>query len=220
MWSRSIHYPTIASPRQPLVPLAKAIRQQSTCPCSALASWPIPREAEAILAAGEADMMGMTRAHIAEPAIIRKLTKGRAEEIRTCIYCNESCFGRQQRVGDITCVYNPRTGRENIWPALTRASERRQSLSSVAVLPGWKQRVLRRDAAIGSNCTSVAMSSVVRCVPWRARRTGRATCGSSNGSPIRSAEQGVEVRLGSELDADAGAGAGTGCGRTRDRGRR
>ncbi len=65
-------------------------------------------------------MIGMTRAHVAEPAIIRKLTTGREDEIRTCIYCNESCFGRQQRVGDISCVYNPRTGREHLWPVLTR----------------------------------------------------------------------------------------------------
>src|SRR5207237_3285056 len=37
------------------------------------------------------------------------------EDIRTCIYCNESCFGRSQLGVPISCVYNPRSGRETDW---------------------------------------------------------------------------------------------------------
>jgi 2,4-dienoyl-CoA reductase-like NADH-dependent reductase (Old Yellow Enzyme family)/thioredoxin reductase len=118
MWSRSIHYPTISSGPKPLVPLAKAMRAALHVPVFCIGKIADPAEADAIVAAGEADMVGMTRAHIAEPAIIRKLMEGRADDIRTCIHGNEGCFARQQRVGDITCVYNPRTGREHTWERL------------------------------------------------------------------------------------------------------
>ncbi|MCC7428088.1 MAG: FAD-dependent oxidoreductase [Alphaproteobacteria bacterium] len=118
MWSRSIHYPTIASPQRPLVPYARAVKKLVDIPVFCIGKIADPREAEAILRAGDADMVGMTRAHISEPAIIRKIMEGRVEDIRTCIHGNEACFSRQQRVGDITCVYNPRTGREYQWEKL------------------------------------------------------------------------------------------------------
>jgi NADPH-dependent 2,4-dienoyl-CoA reductase/sulfur reductase-like enzyme len=73
-------------------------------------------------------MVGMTRAHIAEPAIVRKIMEGRMDDIRTCIHGNEGCFSRQQRVGDITCVYNPRTGREDQWEKLEPVSDYRKVL--------------------------------------------------------------------------------------------
>src|SRR5690606_17287381 len=50
-------------------------------------------EAEAALQAGHADMVGMARAHIAEPAIVRKTIEGRQDEIRPCINCNQGCAG-------------------------------------------------------------------------------------------------------------------------------
>lgn len=118
MWSRSIHYPTIASPERPLVPYARAVKQAVGIPVFCIGKIADPADAEAILRAGDADMVGMTRAHISEPAIIRKLMEGRREDIRRCIHGNEACFSRQQRVGDITCVYNPRTGREHEWEKL------------------------------------------------------------------------------------------------------
>ncbi|MCC6306237.1 MAG: FAD-dependent oxidoreductase [Rhodobacteraceae bacterium] len=128
MRSRAIHYPTMASPPRPLVPYARAIREAVDVPVFCVGKISNPHEAEAILAAGDADLVGMTRAHIAEPAIIRKLTEGRLEDIRTCIHCCEGCFGRQQRVGDITCIYNPRTGREHQWKRLAPTEDFRSVL--------------------------------------------------------------------------------------------
>ena len=128
MRSRPFHYPSIGMPHRPLVHMAKAVRDVVPVPVFCVGKIADPMMAEAILAAGEADMVAMTRAHIADPAIVRKLTAGTPEDIRTCIYCNESCFGRQQRYGDISCVYNPRTGRESIWPPLQPAAARRRVL--------------------------------------------------------------------------------------------
>jgi len=126
MWSRPRHYPEISSPEGPLVHLAKAAKGAVDVPVFCVGKIPDGRMAEAILAAGDADMVAMTRAHIAEPEIVAKLRDGREDDIRICIYCNESCFGRQQRFGDISCVYNPRSGREYAWPALSRAGARKR----------------------------------------------------------------------------------------------
>lgn len=71
-------------------------------------------EAEQILSEGVADLVGMTRAHIADPAIVRKTRDGREAEIRPCIGCNQGCVGMllgpERRMG---CTVNPYIGRES-----------------------------------------------------------------------------------------------------------
>ncbi|CAH1650872.1 oxidoreductase [Chelatococcus asaccharovorans] len=128
MWSRAIHYPTIATPEKRLVPYAKAVKQAIDMPVFCIGKITDPAEAEGILAAGEADMVGMTRAHIAEPAIIRKLMEERHEDIRPCIHANEVCFGRKQRGGNVGCVFNPRTGREDKWERIEPTEDYRRVL--------------------------------------------------------------------------------------------
>lgn len=128
MRSRSFHLPTISVPHGPLVHMARAIRRAVDIPVIAVGKIGDAREAEAILSAGDIDMVSMVRAHIAEPDILRKVKEGREEDIRHCIYCNESCLGRQQRFGDISCVYNPRSGREYIWPPLSPATSSKHVL--------------------------------------------------------------------------------------------
>jgi 2,4-dienoyl-CoA reductase-like NADH-dependent reductase (Old Yellow Enzyme family) len=119
MWSRSIHYPTIYSPNRPLVHLAAAIKEVVDQPIFCIGKIADPKEAEYIVANRLADVVCMTRAHIAEPHIVRKVQEGRLDDIRTCIYCNESCFLRSQKNVPISCVYNPRSGREVEWPQLS-----------------------------------------------------------------------------------------------------
>jgi len=132
MKSRSFHYPVISSPPRPLVGYARAIKDAVDVPVFCVGKISDPAEAEAIVAAGDADLVGMTRAHIAEPSIIRKVMEGRLQDIRTCIHGNEGCFSRQQRVGDMSCVYNPRTGREYQWERL----EPTENYRSVMIIGG------------------------------------------------------------------------------------
>lgn len=72
-------------------------------------------EADAVIAAGEADMVGMARAHIAEPAIVRKTLEGRSEEIRACIACNQGCAGMLEKNMAVRCLVNPQAGVEGTW---------------------------------------------------------------------------------------------------------
>ena len=71
-----------------------------------------PQIAEAVLAAGQADMCGMTRALISDPEMPNKAREGRSEEIRACIACNQACIGHYHMGFGISCIQNPVTGRE------------------------------------------------------------------------------------------------------------
>jgi mycofactocin system FadH/OYE family oxidoreductase 2 len=78
--------------------------------------------AESILAEGKADMVAMTRAHIADPDWVRKVQEGREDEIYHCIRCNQSCLARLFKGMPIGCTVNPVTGRERKWGELPRAA--------------------------------------------------------------------------------------------------
>jgi dimethylglycine catabolism A len=71
-----------------------------------------PAHAERVLAAGQIDVVGMTRALIADPELPRKAREGRLEDIRTCVGANEGCIDRIYQGKPVTCVQNPTAGRE------------------------------------------------------------------------------------------------------------
>jgi 2,4-dienoyl-CoA reductase-like NADH-dependent reductase (Old Yellow Enzyme family)/thioredoxin reductase len=63
------------------------------------------------IAEGKLDMVGMTRAHMADPHIVKKITEGREHEIRPCVGANY-CLDRIYQGGMAHCVHNASTGRE------------------------------------------------------------------------------------------------------------
>ncbi|OLF54767.1 FAD-dependent oxidoreductase [Pseudomonas chlororaphis] len=71
-----------------------------------------PQEAELILARGQADVCGMTRALICDPLMPSKTAAGRAEDVRACIACNQACIGHFHKGLPISCIQHPETGRE------------------------------------------------------------------------------------------------------------
>ena len=76
------------------------------------------------IAAGKLDMVGMTRAHIADPHIGRLLMAGREDEIRPCVGATY-CLDRIYEGNDAVCVHNPATGREATMPhVIARSSGR------------------------------------------------------------------------------------------------
>jgi 2,4-dienoyl-CoA reductase-like NADH-dependent reductase (Old Yellow Enzyme family) len=74
-----------------------------------------PEAAEEVLAAGHADMVSIVRGQIADPHLVAKARAGRADEVRPCISCNQSCWGRRSRDYWISCLVNPSAGREWEW---------------------------------------------------------------------------------------------------------
>jgi N-methyl-L-proline demethylase len=67
------------------------------------------------IASGKLDMVGMTRAHMADPHIVRKILEGREEDIRPCVGATY-CLDRIYQGGAAYCIHNPATGRELTMP--------------------------------------------------------------------------------------------------------
>jgi 2,4-dienoyl-CoA reductase-like NADH-dependent reductase (Old Yellow Enzyme family) len=67
------------------------------------------------IAAGKLDMVGMTRAHMSDPHIVRKIMEGREDDIRPCVGANY-CLDRIYQGGSAYCIHNPATGRELTMP--------------------------------------------------------------------------------------------------------
>jgi 2,4-dienoyl-CoA reductase-like NADH-dependent reductase (Old Yellow Enzyme family)/thioredoxin reductase len=78
------------------------------------------------IVSGKLDMVGLTRAHIADPHIVRKLSAGREDEIRPCVGANY-CLDRIYQGGSAYCIHNAATGRELAMPHdITPAPVRRK----------------------------------------------------------------------------------------------
>jgi 2,4-dienoyl-CoA reductase-like NADH-dependent reductase (Old Yellow Enzyme family)/thioredoxin reductase len=78
------------------------------------------------IASGKLDMVGLTRAHMADPHIVRKIIEGREDDIRPCVGANY-CLDRIYQGGSAYCIHNAATGRELKMPQqITRAPTRRK----------------------------------------------------------------------------------------------
>jgi len=111
-WSQAHHYAPTYVPSGHMRRLARGIRDAVRVPVICVGRVVDPREAEAILDAGDADLVGMTRALIADRDLPEKARRGDFESIRYCVGINEGCLGRLVRGVHITCVQDPRSGRE------------------------------------------------------------------------------------------------------------
>lgn len=78
------------------------------------------------IASGKLDMVGMTRAHMADPHIVAKIMRGEEDRIRPCVGANY-CLDRIYQGGMALCLHNPATGRELEQPhEIARAESRRK----------------------------------------------------------------------------------------------
>ena len=71
-----------------------------------------PAVAERVLAEGAADMVSMARPLLADPEFVRKAAAGRADEINTCIACNQACLDHVFSGRTSSCLVNPRACHE------------------------------------------------------------------------------------------------------------
>jgi len=71
-----------------------------------------PEVAEQTLAAGHADLVSMARPFLADPLFLKKARQNRADEINTCIGCNQACLDHIFQERTASCLVNPRACRE------------------------------------------------------------------------------------------------------------
>ena len=127
--------PPMALPPEPFVHLAAGIKSVSTVPILHAQGIRDISQAERILAAGQVDMVGMTRAHIADPHIMKKVREGREDQIRQCVGANY-CIDRMYTGSDTLCVQNAATSREATMPhVITPNKERKRRVVVVGAGP-------------------------------------------------------------------------------------
>jgi mycofactocin system FadH/OYE family oxidoreductase 2 len=97
------------------IPLAAGMREKLKIPVFCTGRINDPVMAEKVLAAGQADMIGMCRALICDPFLPKKAQEGRLDDIRYCIACNQGCIGRMGINRSLGCVQNPAVGLEKKW---------------------------------------------------------------------------------------------------------
>jgi len=99
----------------PHLDFAGSIRAQVDIPIFHAAKIQDVTTARFAIASGKLDMVGMTRAHMADPHIVRKIMLGREDTIRPCVGGN-FCLDRIYAGGEAYCIHNPATGRELTMP--------------------------------------------------------------------------------------------------------
>ncbi|MAE63927.1 MAG: hypothetical protein CMJ18_06605 [Phycisphaeraceae bacterium] len=114
------HTGTLYAPEAEHLARVGRVRKAIDLPVQHAGSIVTPETAEAALAEGQVDMVGMTKGHFADPHFVSKLRDGRREDIRLCIRCQWCCT--EATVG---CIYNPVTGREKAWATPRPAAVRR-----------------------------------------------------------------------------------------------
>jgi 2,4-dienoyl-CoA reductase-like NADH-dependent reductase (Old Yellow Enzyme family) len=109
-----------------VAPFAAAVKAKVTKPVFVAGRINQPQIAEQVIASGQADLCGMTRAMICDPEMPRKTREGRLEDIRACIGCNQACIGHFQLGVPISCIQHPETGRELRYGARKPTEKRRR----------------------------------------------------------------------------------------------
>ena len=103
--------PIQGMPSAPHLDFAGRIRAEVGMPTLHAARIPDVATARHAVATGQVDMVGMTRAHLTDPHVVRKIKEGREQDIRPCVGANY-CLDRIYQGGAAYCIHNPSTGRE------------------------------------------------------------------------------------------------------------
>ena len=133
--AHAVHLPNMAFPVAPFLPLASAIKREVDIPVFHAQRVTDLATAARAVAEGHVDMVAMTRAHIADPFLVKKLSEGREDDIRQCVGAGY-CIDRIYVGGDALCLQNPATGREATMPHVIARAPVRRKVVVVGAGPG------------------------------------------------------------------------------------
>lgn len=107
--------PPMGTPSSPFLDFAGHVRSIVDIPVMHAARIADVATARYAVREGLLDLVGMTRAQMADPHLVNKIASGQAERIRPCVGAT-FCLDALHRTGDSKCIHNPSTGREGLLP--------------------------------------------------------------------------------------------------------
>jgi 2,4-dienoyl-CoA reductase-like NADH-dependent reductase (Old Yellow Enzyme family) len=184
-----------------VAPFAKAMKAVVSKPVFVAGRINQPQVAEQVIASGQADMCGMTRAMICDPKMPAKAAAGRADDIRACIACNQACIGHFHLGYSISCIQHPESGRELLY-GRRQPAERRKRIMVAGGGPGG----LKAAAVLAERGHEVALYEAMGQLGGQALLAqllpGRAEFGGIVTNLAREAElAGVQVVKNKAVDA-------------------
>jgi len=127
--------PIMGMKSSPHLDFAGAVREATGFPVFHGAKIPDVATARHAIAEGKLDMVGMTRAHMADPHLVRKIMQGKEADIRPCVGANY-CLDRIYQAGDALCIHNAATGRELTMPHDIPKADVRKKVVIIGAGPG------------------------------------------------------------------------------------
>jgi 2,4-dienoyl-CoA reductase-like NADH-dependent reductase (Old Yellow Enzyme family)/thioredoxin reductase len=127
--------PIMGMKSSPHLDFAGSVREATGFPVFHGAKIPDVATARHAIADGKLDMVGMTRAHMADPHLVRKIMQGKEADIRPCVGANY-CLDRIYQAGDALCIHNAATGRELTMPHDIAKADIRKKVVIIGAGPG------------------------------------------------------------------------------------
>ncbi|WP_439110033.1 FAD-dependent oxidoreductase [Lentibacter sp.] len=118
----------------PHLDFAGEVRRATGMPTFHASRIPDVATARHAVASGQLDMVGMTRAHMADPHIVQKIVEGREDDIRPCVGATY-CLDRIYQAGEALCLHNAATGRELSMPHTIAPARARRRVVIVGAGP-------------------------------------------------------------------------------------
>jgi len=118
----------------PHLDFAGQVKKLTGMPTFHAAKIPDVATARHAVEAGLLDMVGMTRAHMADPHVVKKIIEGREDDIRPCVGATY-CLDRIYEAGDALCIHNAATGRELTMPHTIPPAEKKRKVVIVGAGP-------------------------------------------------------------------------------------
>jgi len=196
--------PPAGTPLAPYLPVAAAVRSATDLPILHATRVTDVATARHAVESGAVDLVGMTRAHFADPHLVAKLERGEADRIRTCVGAS-LCINRLHLGLDSVCIQNPATGRETTVPQLVvRSDGPRRRVVVVGGGPGGLEAA-RVAAERGHDVVLFEAQDRLGgqlILMARAAERQREVAGLADWLVDEVARIGVDVRLGVPADVD------------------
>ncbi|OYW33705.1 MAG: N-methylproline demethylase [Rhizobiales bacterium 12-66-7] len=201
--AHAISLPNMSFPVAPFLHLPSAIKREVEVPVFHAQRVTDLATAARAVAEGHVDMVAMTRAHIADPHLVKKLSEGREDDIRQCVGAGY-CIDRIYVGGDALCIQNAATGREATMPHVIPKADVRRKVVVVGAGPGGLEaaRVCaergHRVVLFEKNAVAGGQINIAAKAGWR-----EALSGIPSWLVGQVVKLGVDLRLGTEASEDA-----------------